>query len=59
MNAGGAVNEEARLGIIEGSEGEIDAALEERRRLRAEVVVGGIPEHVDAVGLGQASVVEF
>ena len=45
--------------IVEGGESEIDAALEECRGLGTEVVIGRIPEHLDAIGLGEASVVEL
>src|SRR5580704_1553851 len=59
MYPGGTMNEDARVGVVQRFQSEINSALEERRRLRLEVVVRGIPQHLHTVRAGKLGVIEF
>src|SRR5205085_5458962 len=59
MDAGGAVNENFRVGLIERGECELDRGLEDFGRLGLKVVVDAIPEDLDAIGLGEGRVIEL
>src|SRR6185312_16052695 len=59
MHAGGAVNENLAVGMFQRLEGELYTALKKLRRLELEIVVGGIPQHADAVGHAEVAIVEL
>ena len=59
MDAGGTVNEHARIFVFEGLQGKVNAALEQFRRLGLKIVVHGIPQDFDPMRFGERGIIEL